>query len=123
MLSVALTGNVASGKTSVLRRFAEWGAATTDADAIVHELERPGTPVFTAIVDRFGAGVVAPDGTLDRAALGRVVFTDAAARRDLELIVHPAVRADRPSSRSAPSGARGSGHDIPALPGPAIRAC
>jgi len=117
MLTVALTGNVASGKSSVLRRFAEWGAATTDADAIVHDLERPGTPVFVAIVRRFGPGIVAADGSLDRAALGRVVFADAGARRDLERIVHPAVRA-RQAELAELARARGASiivHDIPLL--------
>ncbi|HKP29531.1 MAG TPA: dephospho-CoA kinase, partial [Gemmatimonadales bacterium] len=93
MLSVALTGNIASGKSSVLHLFRQWGAAVTDADAIVHDLQRKGTPVFQAIVQRFGGGIVGSDGELDRKALRAIVFNDEAARHDLERIVHPAVRA------------------------------
>lgn len=117
MLSVALTGNIASGKSSVLRWFAEWGAATTDADAIVHELQRPGTPVFAAIVARFGAGIVGPGGALDREALRRLVFADPAARRDLEAIVHPAVRTRQVELARAAraAGAAVVVHDIPLL--------
>jgi dephospho-CoA kinase len=95
VLSVALTGNVASGKSAVARLFESWGATLIDADRIVHELEAPGTPVHAAIVERFGREVVAPDGTLDRARLRARVFADAALRRELEAIVHPAVAAER----------------------------
>jgi dephospho-CoA kinase len=95
MLNVALTGNVASGKSSVARLFRDWGATVLDADAIVHELQRPGTPVFQAIVRRFGADVIGPDGSLDRSRLGRRVFADPQERRALEAIVHPAVAAER----------------------------
>ena len=95
MLNVALTGNIASGKSTVARLFAEWGATVVDADAIVHHLERPGTPVFDAIVARFGPGIVAADGTLDRAALRQRVFAEPAARLELERMVHPAVAAER----------------------------
>jgi len=94
-LSVGLTGNVASGKSSVGRLFESWGARLIDADRIVHELQRPGTPVVAAMVARFGAGILAGDGTLDRAGMRRLVTADPAARRDLEAIVHPAVRARR----------------------------
>ena len=95
MLVVALTGNIASGKSTVARRFAELGATLLDADAAAHAATAPGTPAVAAIAARFGAHLVAPDGTLDRAALGRLVFGDAAARRALEAIVHPAVGAER----------------------------
>lgn len=117
MLSVALTGNIASGKSSVLRWFAEWGAATTDADAIVHDLQRPGTPVYSAIVERFSSGVVRPDGALDRAELRRVVFSNPEARRDLERIVHPAVRARQTEAAhtAREAGAPVIVHDIPLL--------
>jgi dephospho-CoA kinase len=95
MIHVALTGNVASGKSTVARLFAEWGATVIDADAIVHDLQRPGTAVFAAMVARFGTTMLRPDGALDRPALRRVVLADPAARRDLEAIVHPAVAARR----------------------------
>lgn len=117
MLTVALTGNIASGKSAVLHLFQEWGAAVTDADAIVHELQRRGTPVFEAIVDRFGAAIVAADGELDRAALRAIVFGDALARRDLERIVHPAVRARAAelAREAREAGAQVMVHDIPLL--------
>lgn len=95
MLHVALTGNVAAGKSTVADLFREWGATVIDADAIVHDLQRPGTPVFEAIVRRFGAGVVGSDGTLDRAALRRRILADPSDRKGLERIVHPAVEAER----------------------------
>jgi dephospho-CoA kinase len=95
MLNVALTGNIASGKSTVARLFASWGATVIDADRIVHQLERPGTQVFRAIVERFGPGVLAVDGTLDRAALRQLVFGQPAERAALNAIVHPAVGAER----------------------------
>jgi dephospho-CoA kinase len=117
VLSVALTGNIASGKSHVLHLFKQWGAATTDADAIVHDLQRKGTPVYRAIVSRFGPEFVAADGDLDRAALRRLVFNDADARRDLERIVHPAVR-ERTATLAREARAAGAElivHDIPLL--------
>ena len=95
MLNVALTGNVAAGKTAVSKLLSEWGATVLDADAIVRELQRPGTPVFQQIVARFGPGVVAPDGRLDRAALRARILADPSERQALERIVHPAVQAER----------------------------
>lgn len=95
MLSVALTGNIASGKSSVANLFREWGARVIDADQLVRQLQRPGTPVFRRIVDRFGPGVVTPGGELDREALRQLVFADPAAREGLNAIVHPEVRRER----------------------------
>lgn len=92
MFSVALTGNVAAGKTAVARLFGGWGATVIDADAIVHELQQPGTPVWDAILARFGRDVLGADGSLDRGRLRSRVLHDAAARNDLNAIVHPAVR-------------------------------
>jgi dephospho-CoA kinase len=92
MLSVALTGNIAAGKSTVAELFGRWGATILDADAIVRELQEPGTPVLAAIARRFGAGVLAPDGTLDRAALRARVMADMAELAALNAIVHPAVR-------------------------------
>ena len=117
MLSVALTGNIASGKSAVLQLFRQWGAAITDADAIVRDLQRKGTPVFHAIVQRFGRDVVESDGELDRSALRTIVFGDEGARRDLERIVHPAVR-ERTTALAAEARAAGAEvmvHDIPLL--------
>lgn len=117
MLSVALTGNIASGKSTVLELFRSWGAFTTDADAIVRDLQRPGTAVSDAIVARFGPEVVAGDGTLDRAALRRLVFADPGARAALEAIVHPAVERRRQEleRQAIAAGARIAVHDIPLL--------
>jgi dephospho-CoA kinase len=91
MRSIALTGNVAAGKTRVAELFRQWGATMIDADQLVREVQAPGTPEFAAIVARFGPGAVDLDGTLDRAALRSLVFADPAARQALEAIVHPAV--------------------------------
>lgn len=92
MLNVALTGNIASGKSTVAELFRRWGATILDADAIVRELQEPGTPVLGNIVKRFGPGVLRPDGTLDRAALRSLVMGDPAELAGLNAIVHPAVR-------------------------------
>jgi dephospho-CoA kinase len=93
VLRVGLTGGIASGKTAVSDALREHGAVVIDADVLAREVVEPGTPGLAAVLRRFGDGVLAADGRLDRAALGRVVFADPAARRDLEAIVHPAVRA------------------------------
>ena len=95
MLNVALTGNIAAGKSAVAELFRRWGATVLDADAIVREVQTPGGPVMRRIVERFGEAVVGPDGSLDRPALRRIVMADAAARQALERIVHPAVYARR----------------------------
>lgn len=88
---VALTGGIASGKSTVARRLAEHGAVVIDADRLAREAVEPGEPALTAIAERFGPTVIRPDGALDRAALGAIVFSDAAARADLNAITHPAV--------------------------------
>jgi dephospho-CoA kinase len=94
---VGLTGGIASGKSTVAELLAQRGALVIDADALAREVVERGTPGLAAVVDRFGPEVLAPDGRLDRAALGRRVFAaddgSMGARRDLEAIVHPAVRA------------------------------
>ena len=92
---IALTGTVAAGKSSVAALFRAWGATVIDADTIVRALQIPGEPVFDAIMTRFGDGVRAPDGTLNREALRRLMLADGTARKDLEAIVHPAVEARR----------------------------
>ncbi len=88
---IGLTGNIACGKSTVRGMLQEHGAATLDADALVHEFYLPDDPVFRAVVDAFGGDIVAPDGTLDRRALGRKVFGDPAALARLEGLTHPAV--------------------------------
>jgi dephospho-CoA kinase len=88
---IGLTGNIACGKSTVRGMLEERGAATLDADALVHELYLPGDPVFRAVVDAFGDDIVAADGTLDRRALGRKVFGNPDALARLEGLTHPAV--------------------------------
>ncbi|HEY8548986.1 MAG TPA: dephospho-CoA kinase [Vicinamibacterales bacterium] len=92
MLRIALTGGIATGKTYVRRRLASHGVPTIDADALARDAVAPGTPGLDAVVARFGPGVLKEDGSLDRRALGAIVFKDPDARRDLEAIVHPVVR-------------------------------
>ena len=94
MLLIGLTGGIGSGKSTVSAALVARGARLVDADAVVRELQQPGTPVFEAMVARFGPGIVASDGTLDRPAVAALVFSDEAARADLNGIVHPAVGAE-----------------------------
>jgi dephospho-CoA kinase len=91
VLRVALTGGIATGKSYVLGRLRARGVPCLDADALVHGIEAAGTEATAAIAERFGAEVLAADGSVNRATLGPIVFADPAARRDLEAIVHPAV--------------------------------
>jgi dephospho-CoA kinase len=91
MVKVALTGGIATGKSYVLEQFRRRGLPCLDADALAHGVMAAGTEATTAIAARFGQEMLAPDGSVDRARLGPVVFADAAARRELEAIVHPAV--------------------------------
>jgi dephospho-CoA kinase len=89
---IGLTGGIASGKSVVARRLAEHGAVHIDADGLAREVVEPGTPGLAAIAERFGASVIATDGTLDRPALGAIIFTDPVARVDLNAITHPAIQ-------------------------------
>jgi dephospho-CoA kinase len=91
VLVIGLTGGIGSGKSTVSALLAERGAVVVDADEIVREVQQPGTPVFAAMVERFGPGIVAGDGGLDRAAVADRVFNDSQALADLNDIVHPAV--------------------------------
>ena len=95
MLNVALTGNIAAGKSTVVGFFRRWGATIVDADQLAREAEAPGTDVLAAIARRFGADVLAADGALDRPALRSKVMDDYAALADLNAIVHPAVQRRR----------------------------
>jgi dephospho-CoA kinase len=91
MRQVALTGGIATGKSYCLSRFAALGVPVVDADLLARDAVAPGSDALARVSERFGASVFLPDGSLDRAALGRVVFADRAARADLEAIVHPEV--------------------------------
>jgi dephospho-CoA kinase len=92
--TIGLTGGIGSGKSAVSALLAAKGAVVIDADAVTRELQQPGTEVFQAMVERFGAGIVAADGTLDRPAVAAIVFNDPQALQDLNAIVHPAVGAE-----------------------------
>jgi dephospho-CoA kinase len=94
VLVIGLTGGIGSGKSTVSALLAAKGAVVVDADEVVREQQRPGTPVFDAMVERFGPGIVGADGTLDRAAVADIVFADPQALEDLNTIVHPAVGAE-----------------------------
>jgi dephospho-CoA kinase len=91
---VALTGGIASGKSTIARRLAEHGALVVDADQVVRDVQRPGSPVLSAIAAEFGERMLGEDGSLDRAALGTRVFGDPDAVARLNAIVHPAVRTE-----------------------------
>jgi dephospho-CoA kinase len=93
MKVVGLTGGIACGKSTVSAMFQASGAPVVDADRIARKVVAPGSPAFKAIVERFGASVVGPDGDLDRRAMGRTVFGDTEARGHLERITHPEIRA------------------------------
>ena len=94
VLLIGLTGGIGSGKSTVSAELARRGADVVDADAIVRQVQRPGTEVFDGIVARFGSGILATDGQLDRQALADIVFADPDALRDLNALVHPAVGAE-----------------------------
>ena len=101
MLKVALTGGIATGKSYVLEQFRRRGVPCLDADALAHGVTAAGTEATAAIAARFGAEILAADGSVDRQKLGPVVFADPSARRELEAIVHPAVH------RAIAAGVRG----------------
>lgn len=117
VLRVGLTGGIASGKSVVARRLTELGAGVVDHDVLARDVVAPGTAGLDAVVAEFGDEVLAPDGTLDRAALARVVFADPTARARLNGVVHPLVRAaaaDAERSRRE-AGADVVVHDVPLL--------
>ncbi len=104
MLNVAVTGNVAAGKSTVVAWFREWGAEVIDADQLVREVQQPGSPVLTAIAERFGRDVISADGSLHRAALRERVLAEKEALAALNAIVHPAVRQRRDEFALAAAG-------------------
>lgn len=118
MLRIGLTGGIAAGKSVVARRLAELGAVVIDHDVLAREVVEPGTVGLEEVVDAFGEGVLAADGSLDRPALGRLVFDDAAARARLEGILHPEIRrlaAEREALAGAADDRAVVVHDIPLL--------
>jgi dephospho-CoA kinase len=117
MLSVALTGNIGAGKTTVAELFRSWGATIIDADRLVRETQAPGQPVLSQIAARFGAGLIQKDGSLDRAALRARVLREPAALAELNRIVHPEVhrRRKRLLKEARARGDRVVVSDIPLL--------
>jgi len=117
MLSVALTGNMGAGKSTVVDLFRRWGATVIDADQLVREVQAPGQPVLEEIAARFGAAMLRADGSLDRAALRAQVVSDPMKLADLNRIVHPEVHRRR-QALLAEARARGDRivvSDIPLL--------
>lgn len=115
---IALTGGIASGKSTIARRLAEHGAVIVDADQIVRDVQGPGSPVLAAIAAEFGDDVILADGSLDRAGLGSRVFGDADAVKRLNAIVHPAVREESKRRFEAAAGADPDAivvYDVPLL--------
>ena len=104
MLSVGLTGGIASGKTTVSDLLAEHGAAVIDTDVVAREVVEPGTLGLDEVRAAFGDSVIGPDGRLDRAALRRIVFDDDDARRKLESILHPRIQAETQRQAQAADG-------------------
>jgi dephospho-CoA kinase len=93
-LLIGLTGGIASGKSTVAQRFLDLGVPVIDADVAAREVVAPGKPGLQQVINRFGPSVVAENGALDRRALREIVFSDPDARRDLEAILHPLIRAE-----------------------------
>ncbi len=115
MLRVGLTGGIGAGKSEVSGLLAAQGAVLIDADAIAREVVAPGTPGLAAVTGAFGTGVLRPDGSLDRAGLGEIVFADAAKLDTLNRIVHPLV-AERMAEVEREAGADAIVvHDVPLL--------
>lgn len=104
MLKIGLTGGIGSGKTAAAEHFARLGAEVIDTDQLSRELVEPGQPALAEIVDRFGDGMLTPDGRLDRARMRERVFENPAARHELEGILHPRIR-DEMLARAARSTA------------------
>ncbi len=120
-LRIGLTGGIASGKSTVAELFADLGVPVIDTDVIAREVVRPGEPALEEIHDAFGDGVIATDGTLDRAAMRAIVFGDDAARRRLEAILHPRIG----EATRAQADAAGGAYQVivvPLLVGSSLRA-
>ncbi|MFD3476603.1 dephospho-CoA kinase [Streptomyces sp. NPDC058695] len=115
MLKVGLTGGIGAGKSEVSRLLVEHGAVLIDADRIAREVVEPGTPGLAAVVEAFGSEVLAPDGSLDRPALGAIVFADADRLAVLNSIVHPLVGARSAELEAAATGDSVVVHDVPLL--------
>jgi dephospho-CoA kinase len=111
---VALTGGIASGKTTVSQLFGAFGVPVIDADQVARDVVAPGTSLLSQVFDSFGAQLRRPDGSLDRTGLRRMVFADPAKRRQLEALLHPAIRL-RTENLAARAGGPYQIHVIPLL--------
>src|SRR3954453_22014277 len=118
MQRIGLTGGIAAGKSVAARRLAELGAVGVDSDLLARQAVVPGSAGLDAVVDEFGESVLAADGSLDRGALARIVFSDPAARARLDAIVHPIVRGPSPALAAGAAAVDHGAvvvHDIPLL--------
>ncbi|MFE9727220.1 dephospho-CoA kinase [Streptomyces sp. NPDC005794] len=115
MLKVGLTGGIGAGKSEVSRLLARYGAVLIDADRIAREVVEPGTPGLTAVVEAFGPGILTSDGSLDRPALGSIVFADPERLATLNAIVHPLVRTRSAELERAAGPGAVVVHDVPLL--------
>ncbi|MEV3929668.1 MULTISPECIES: dephospho-CoA kinase [unclassified Streptomyces] len=115
MLKVGLTGGIGAGKSEVSRLLARYGAVLIDADRIAREVVEPGTPGLTAVVEAFGPGILEPGGSLDRSALGSIVFADPERLAALNAIVHPLVAARSAELERAAGAGAVVVHDVPLL--------
>jgi dephospho-CoA kinase len=115
MLRVGLTGGIGAGKSEVARLLAAQGAVVIDADAVAREVVAPGTPELAEVAGIFGAGVLRPDGSLDRPRLGEIVFADPALRARLNAVVHPKVGARMRALEQAAGDAGIVVHDVPLI--------
>lgn len=118
MQRIGLTGGIAAGKSVVASHLAELGAVVIDSDRLARDAVRPGSVGLDQVVEAFGPGVIAPDGSLDREGLGRIVFADPAALAQLNAIVHPIVKrlaAEREAAAATADGGAVVVHDIPLL--------
>ena len=117
MKIIGLTGGIACGKSTVSKALRALGAYIVDADAAAHVLSQPKQPLFNAYVERFGADIVGPGGTLDRAAIARLIFADPALRAEVDAIAHPLIRAEveRRLGAARAAGAKAAVLDVPLL--------
>jgi dephospho-CoA kinase len=103
-LRIGLTGGIASGKSTVAQRFLDLGVPVIDADQAARTVVAPGTPGLVAVIERFGPGVVAKNGELDRRTLRVLIFSDLGSRRDLEAILHPLIRVEMEERAESAAG-------------------
>jgi dephospho-CoA kinase len=104
MLAVGLTGGIGSGKSAVAALLVQHGAVLVDADQVAREVVAPGGPAYQPLIDRFGPGILAPDGTIDRKALAAVAFADEETRLELNAITHPVIGVAMIKARDAHEG-------------------